>query len=225
MKGIDAQQIIDTVWDGLGWLSPGITMPSLDWYISQDEVKTFYTRNVAAAKQLLAEAGVPNGFDMEIMIGNYQPEYVSQGELMAAQLKEIGINVKLNVIPSSDFTARALTQPGDYKDAFLGPILAPPSANIALLSTYHSKGARHTMHLNDAKLDDLIEKQSIMSKDVEGRKKALLEIQRYVLTQAFYWPPRGLVNQNAFQPYVKNMFPNQAASYGTESFANAWLDK
>jgi ABC-type transport system substrate-binding protein len=225
MKGLDAQQIIDTAWDGNGWLSPGITMPSLDWYLPQDEIKAFYTRNVSAAKQLLAEAGVPTGFDMEIMIGNYEPGYVTQGELMAAQLQEIGINVKLNVIPSSDFTARALTQPGDYRDAFLGPILAPPSANVALTSTYHSKGARHTMHLNDARLDDLIEKQAVMTKDPDGRKKALLEIQRYILTQAFYWPPRGLVQQNAIQPYVKNMFPTQVAGYGTESYANAWLDK
>jgi peptide/nickel transport system substrate-binding protein len=225
MKGLDAQQIIDTVWFGNGWLSHGITMPSLDWYISQDELKSFYKRDVAAAKQLLAEAGVPNGFDLEIMVGNYEPGYVSQGELMAAQLKDIGVSVKLKIIPSSDFTARALTQPGDYKDAFLGPILTPPSANIALASTYHSKGARHTMHLNDPKLDDLIEKQSVMVKDVEGRKKALQEIQRYILTQAFYWPPRGLLQQNAIQPYVRNMAHSQAASYGSELYVNAWLDK
>ena len=91
------------------------------------EIKAFYTRDVAQDKQLLASAGVPNGFDMELAIGNFGDTYISMGELMAAQLKEIGINLKLRVVTTAEWTP-IVVAPGNYSGATLGPIATFASA-------------------------------------------------------------------------------------------------
>jgi ABC-type transport system substrate-binding protein len=59
------------------------------------------------AKALLAEAGFPDGFDTEIAyrdtVRSYLPEPGVVAQDIQAQLKEIGINVKINVMESGAF--------------------------------------------------------------------------------------------------------------------------
>ena len=60
-------------------------------------------RDVAAAKKLLAEAGHPNGIDVEIAVAKdpaWQPIAV-QG--MVEMWKEAGIRVKINLMPGQQF--------------------------------------------------------------------------------------------------------------------------
>jgi peptide/nickel transport system substrate-binding protein len=62
-----------------------------------------FTRDVAKAKKLLAEAGYPNGIDTEI-IARPQPGWeLLAVQAMVEQWKEAGIRVKINVMPSTQF--------------------------------------------------------------------------------------------------------------------------
>jgi peptide/nickel transport system substrate-binding protein len=61
------------------------------------------TRDVAKAKRLLAEAGHPNGIDVEI-IARPQPAWeLLAVQTMVEQWKEAGIRVKINVMPSTQY--------------------------------------------------------------------------------------------------------------------------
>src|SRR5262249_35773481 len=62
-----------------------------------------FQRDVAKAKQLLADAGYPNGIDTEI-IARPQPAWeLLAVQAMVEQWKEAGVRVKINVMPSTQF--------------------------------------------------------------------------------------------------------------------------
>ncbi len=61
-------------------------------------------RDVAKAKKLLAEAGYPNGIELTIDVGNTDgPWHQTVCEALRDQVKEAGINLKINVMPASKY--------------------------------------------------------------------------------------------------------------------------
>jgi peptide/nickel transport system substrate-binding protein len=66
------------------------------------------TRDPAKAKALLAEAGYPNGFPLTLSynVANVGPESEQIAVLLRSQLKEVGVDVKLdNIASGADFDA------------------------------------------------------------------------------------------------------------------------
>ena len=61
------------------------------------------TRDVARAKKLLAEAGYPNGIDVEIICRPQPAWELLAVQTMVEQWKEAGIRVKINVMPSTQY--------------------------------------------------------------------------------------------------------------------------
>ena len=63
----------------------------------------FMQRDVEAAKKLLAEAGHPNGIDVEIASKKAPAWELQAVQTMVEQWKDAGIRVKINVMPSAQF--------------------------------------------------------------------------------------------------------------------------
>ena len=61
------------------------------------------SRDVAKAKKLLAEAGYPNGIDVEIICRPQPAWELLAVQTMVEQWKEAGIRVKINVMPSTQY--------------------------------------------------------------------------------------------------------------------------
>jgi peptide/nickel transport system substrate-binding protein len=64
---------------------------------------TFFKRDVEKAKQLLADAGHPNGINLEIACKPDPAWEIASVEAMVEQWKEAGINTRINVLPSAKF--------------------------------------------------------------------------------------------------------------------------
>lgn len=62
-----------------------------------------YTRDVEEAKRLLAEAGHPNGLDLEIACKRSPPWEATAVQALVGQWAEAGIRVKINLMPASLF--------------------------------------------------------------------------------------------------------------------------
>jgi peptide/nickel transport system substrate-binding protein len=61
-------------------------------------------RDVARARELLAEAGYPNGVTLTIDVGNTDgPWQQSVCEIMRDQLKDVGVTLNINVMPASRY--------------------------------------------------------------------------------------------------------------------------
>ncbi len=64
-----------------------------------------YEYNLSEAKKLLAEAGYPNGFSLDVFTSDSKT-YKRAYELLQAQLRRIGINLKLSVVDHPAFHSR-----------------------------------------------------------------------------------------------------------------------
>jgi ABC-type transport system substrate-binding protein len=127
---IDRPLILKRLVSGRGRLAAGVIPPSLG---GADTMRAPYPFDVGRAKQLLAEAGYPNGVDVELWVGS-NPVYQRITETVQAYLNQAGIRTK--IIQRESAAAREAARNGqadmilkdwyaDYPDAenFLYPLL------------------------------------------------------------------------------------------------------
>ncbi|WP_235739104.1 ABC transporter substrate-binding protein [Nocardioides alcanivorans] len=72
--------------------------PTEFWAGSDDVPADYYEFDQQKAKDLLKEAGLPNGFEFEMLFAAGADPYPQFAELMQSQLKEVGITMKLKPV-------------------------------------------------------------------------------------------------------------------------------
>ncbi|XWK88018.1 MAG: ABC transporter substrate-binding protein [Phormidium sp.] len=111
---INKQQIVQAFWGDLGETSPHFIPSILSWAQSKNLTKR--EQNPQKAKQLLTQAGYPNGFDLELwympVSRPYFPTPKPIAEAFAADLSAIGIRVKLNTKDWAAYIADRKKSPG-----------------------------------------------------------------------------------------------------------------
>jgi peptide/nickel transport system substrate-binding protein len=219
-KAINKQRIIDTIFDGQAWYFPGIRMPSFDWYLPEDEVRAFYRQDVEGAKRLLAEAGYSPGQEFELITLNLNAN-PDIAQLVKADLDAVGVNVRIRLADSATFVTN--TNPDGNIDLALSSTTTVSTTNSDLYTSHHSTATRNIAKIKDAQLDALIDRQAGMARDPEGRKRTLLELQRYVLNSAHHMHLVGTFTQRVRWKYVQDFY--FTAPDIEESFLRLWLDK
>jgi peptide/nickel transport system substrate-binding protein len=118
---INQQAIVQSFWGKLATSDAHFLPPSLDWALSPKVAN--YTHNPQKAKQLLAEAGYPQGFDLELwympVSRPYFPTPKPIAEAFAADLSEIGIRVSLKTKDWAAYLSDRNKPPG-YQSFMLG---------------------------------------------------------------------------------------------------------
>ncbi len=95
---IDKEEINLFVAGGTGSLISSAMLPTLkDYYVDLNGVYGT-TDNVEKAKELLAEAGYPDGFDLAIAIPSNYDFHMQTGEVIVEQLKAVGINATIEAV-------------------------------------------------------------------------------------------------------------------------------
>lgn len=86
---VDKDAINEMLFGGKSHLIGTNMIPAFSKYYNE-ETESVYTRDVEKAKELLTEAGYPDGFDLVIRVpDNYKP-HESTAEIIVESLKEVG---------------------------------------------------------------------------------------------------------------------------------------
>lgn len=218
---IDKQGAIERIF-GSGEVS-GPVNPSLgDWAIPLEEREALQPYDPEQAKQLLADAGYPDGFDVKILTTDgYGEQVVRMVQWVAEDLKEVGINAEVDMVDLSTFMSdRLLTQ--QYEMAVMYNHYYQEADDW--LSLQLRTGAfMNKWGVNDPKLDEMLDEQRLIL-DPDERKEKVYDIQRYVLENIVN--AIGLLtpyNKTPYQPNIRNLEPH--ASYGLGFMKDVWLDE
>lgn len=158
---IDRQGIMDMVADGHGTAVGSSIYPAFTKYFLPELVDK-YPHDVEKAKELLAQAGYPHGFDMTISVpNNYQP-HMDTAEVVAEQLREAGINVTIQPVEWSTWLD-TIYNGRQFQATVVGVDAANMTAR-AMLERFTSDYGKNFINYNNPAYDALFQ-QAINAQD------------------------------------------------------------
>lgn len=158
---IDRQGIMDMVADGHGTAVGSSIYPAFTKYFLPELVDK-YPHDVAKAKELLTQAGYPDGFDMTISVpNNYQP-HMDTAEVVAEQLREAGINVTIQPVEWSTWLD-TIYNGRQFQATVVGVDAANMTAR-AMLERFTSDYGKNFINYNNPAYDTLFQ-QAINAQD------------------------------------------------------------
>ncbi len=139
-----------------------------------------------------------------------------ENQLIQSMLKEIGVDVKIDVVDIG--TLLQMASKGEYDMALLYYVDSDPSILNSLMHSSQIGGLNHS-RINNKQLDSLLEK-GITTIDQSERQKVYEEIQKIVVDQA-YWVPLYTVKEfTLVNKRVQGVKLQPLAGY---NFQDAWV--
>jgi peptide/nickel transport system substrate-binding protein len=150
---IDRQLLVDTVNNGTGAAADEIIAPAVYGYYSTG----VWEYNPTKAKELLAQAGYPNGFSCTLWVNNNQSR-VEMCQAIQEMLREIGITCKVEVMEFGTFISRSTA--GEHDMGYFGWVTSTKDGDYTYYSLEHSsqQGAPgNRSFIDDPEVDRLVE--------------------------------------------------------------------
>lgn len=179
---VDKKSIIDAFYGGQAIAAKNPMPPSIEGY---DDAIEAYPYDLDKAKQLLAQAGYPNGFSMDLwampVARPYMPEGMKVAEVIQASFAKIGVKAKIQTVDwatylqkaaKGDFDAYMLGWTGDNGDAdnFIYTLLDKDSIGANNYSQYsniqlHDILIKAQTETDQAKRNDLYKQAQVIIHD------------------------------------------------------------
>ena len=164
---VDKQQIIDLAFDGYGSPIGSSMYPAFQKYFVED-LTDYYPYDPERARELLAEAGYPDGFSMTITVpSNYTP-HMNVAQVLVEQLAQVGITATIKPVEWETWLSE--TYMGrDFESTVVGFDAATLSAG-ALLNRWMSDNENNMINYDNPEYDAIMEKANTTTDDAEQTK-------------------------------------------------------
>lgn len=140
-------------------------------------------QDIVSAKELLAAAGVPNGFKVTLTTERFQelPDYAV---VIQNAVRRIGVDITLNVEDQSTYYGRVTFGQSDWLDSEMGieDYAHRGVPNTYLAATLSSAGTFNAAHFKNSEYDRLVV-EYIAAIDPVAQRRAANRIQRLLLDE------------------------------------------
>lgn len=177
---INVPEIIDFVSDGAGVATGTSMYPAFTRYFVP-ELATAYQQNLEKAKQLLTEAGYPDGFTMTITVPSNYEQHVDTGLVLAQQLAAVGIIAEVEEVPWETWVSEVYK--GRNYQATVSGIAASDMTAREMLERYTSTHGKNFIQFQDDEYDAVID-QALHTMDPEEQVSLYKRAQEILSEQA-----------------------------------------
>ena len=210
---VNQEEIMEFVGEGQGVRIGTCMLPGLRAYFDSS-FGDYYQHDVERARDLLAEAGYPDGFDLEIVISGGSPIHVDAGQVIVEQLRGAGINATIRLVEWSAWLEEVHGN-RDYMATVIGVDATTVSAR-AMLGRWYSEAPGNFINFNNEEYDRIFD-QAILTVDQEERDALFHRLQEILVEQAanvYIQDPVHLVAiRNGFAGYV--FYPIYVQNFAT----------
>ncbi len=211
---IDRREVLAVAGSDVGTLIAPVP-PALKEYALDPDSLPEYKADPNKARELLARAGLPNGFTSELQLIPTFPTMVSGSQVVADQAKKVGINLDLKQIEYGvwikGFNAREFTLTMNITGGNTDP-------DSLLFNRLSSKGVNQN-NWNDAEVEDLLQ-QGKVTVDVVKRKEIYTQLQHLLVQKVpqVWLFSTDLVhvmkkNVQGFQPHPSTFFQGLVSTW------------
>lgn len=147
---VDPQGIMDLISDGKGTEIGSSMFPAFEKYY-MPELNDVYNQDFNKAKELLAEAGYPDGFSFTITVPSNYQQHIDTAQVLVEQLKNIGVTAEIELVEWETWVSEAYTN-RNFEATVVGVDASSLTAS-ALLSRFVSDAPNNFINFSNADYD------------------------------------------------------------------------
>jgi peptide/nickel transport system substrate-binding protein len=209
---INRQEMMDATIFGDGVLTGFIPVADEVWALPATEFES-YTQDIDRARELLAEAGHENGFDLVMKVSPQYAFDLSNAQILQSQLAPLGINVEIEQVEWGNLLELYRTS---YDFDLLNIILThQPDPDGYLYGSFHSESTTNSPGISDPELDEMLD-LGRRTADFDERKQIYDDLQRLLMDDLVpmlvtfnynqYWPAQQYVNGYQVVPSISRIY-------------------
>jgi peptide/nickel transport system substrate-binding protein len=163
-----------------------------------------YKKDTERAKNLLSEAGLPNGFNLTITVPSNYQVHVDTAQVIVNQLKTIGVNAQIKQVDFPTWLSRVYTD-----RQYEATIISVDGANLSpqsFLSRYVSTASGNFFNYKSAEFDTLYN-QAVSEPDKNKRIELFKQLQQ-------------LVSKDAANVYIQDIAAFVALKKGLDGYTS-----
>lgn len=168
---IDKDLLIQAVAGGYGTKLGSNMSPVMEKYFKEG-LADKYSPDITKAKELLTQAGYPNGFETTITVPSNYKFHVDTAQVLVEMLKQIGINAKIEQVEWGVWLDRVYAG-RDYYSTIIG--FTGKLSPYDILKRYMSDYSRNFFNYNNPEYDQIMlnaVKETNIEKQIELYKEA-----------------------------------------------------
>ena len=177
---VDPQGIMDLISDGKGTEIGSSMFPAFGKYY-MPELNDVYNQDFDQAKELLTEAGYPDGFSFTITVPSNYQQHIDTAQVLVEQLKNIGVTAQIELVEWETWVSEAYTNRN-----FEATVVGVDASNLtasALLARFVSDAPDNFINFSNADYDAAYARAEAAVDD-EEKTEAYKECERLLAEHA-----------------------------------------
>ncbi len=225
---VNQQEILEALYGGHGWMLSQV-IPQLKTFATQytsledmpEAVRELFTYNPDKARQLLAEAGYPDGFKTQLVVKAADADFAS---LIREYFFDVGVDVEIKTLEAGVFTSYQRSRQHEGMILNSGGSARAPYTLILVRKEHRFNGSMYSHERTDATYKAINEAWGV---DNDEFDRLLREITPFILEEAVQvWLPQEKV-YIMWWPWLQNFYGSIFIGKigGSVWYKYAWYDQ